>query len=68
MSLFKALLTCRGRVCLPENTRADAFGRANPAPTVLVEIILIGNIVQVGIAAIERFYFFFRSQLTDDVR
>ena len=49
MSLFKALLTCRGRVCLPENTRVDAFGRANPAPTALVEIILIGNIVQVEV-------------------
>ena len=25
MSLFKALLTCRGRVCLPENTRVDKW-------------------------------------------
>ena len=43
MSLFKALLTCRGRVCLPENTRSavstdisvGAFGRENPAPTII---------------------------------
>ena len=24
---------CRGRVCLPENIHLDAYGRANPAPT-----------------------------------
>ena len=26
-------LTCRSRVCLPENIHVDAYGRANPAPT-----------------------------------
>ena len=40
---------CRGRVCLPENTRAavstdisvGAFGRANPAPTIIISICVI---------------------------
>ena len=40
---------CRGRVCLPENTRAavstdisvSAFGRANPAPTIIISICVI---------------------------
>ncbi|CCZ70055.1 unknown [Bacteroides sp. CAG:702] len=26
-------ITCRGRVCLPENIYMDAYGWANPAPT-----------------------------------
>ena len=37
---------CRGRVCLPENTRAavstdisvGAFGRENPAPTIIIKL------------------------------
>ena len=46
LSLFKALLTCRGRGCLPENTRSaisidisvGAFGRENPAPTIIIKL------------------------------
>ena len=26
-------INCRGRVCQPENIHVDAYGRANPAPT-----------------------------------
>ena len=26
-------ITCRGRVCLPENIHVNTYGRANPAPT-----------------------------------
>ena len=26
-------INCRGRGCLPENIHLDAYGRANPAPT-----------------------------------
>ena len=26
-------ITCRGRVCLPENIHVDTYGRGEPAPT-----------------------------------